>query len=83
MDFTPSIQAVRKSDSYNYWTTLPSNKYYLTAIMHDIKKTIDRLRNSRPNSRQLTKSQAWAPFKRDTSLSYECAKRIGRRCELT
>ncbi|KAL6825941.1 hypothetical protein J3E69DRAFT_279665 [Trichoderma sp. SZMC 28015] len=97
IDFTRSIQAatlfgegfgeliepIRKTDLCGYWTTLPSKKYYLAASMEDIKRIIDRLGNSRTNPPRLTRSQVWAPFKRDASLSCECAKGMGRHCELT
>ncbi|PNP50211.1 hypothetical protein THARTR1_09200 [Trichoderma harzianum] len=97
VDFTRSIQAatlfgrgfgeliepVNKTNLCGYWTTLPSNKYYLAASMEDIKRIIDRLGNPRANPPHLTRSQAWAPFIRDAGRSCECAKGMGRHCELT
>ncbi|KAL7929618.1 hypothetical protein V8C35DRAFT_331124 [Trichoderma chlorosporum] len=81
--FGELIKPTTASNVCSYWSTLPSNKYYLAASMDDLKRIMERLGDLESNPPQLTQSQAWIPYAKDSSPSCECGNDTGRHCELT
>lgn len=79
--FGELIKPVTKSDLCSYWTSLPLNKYYLAASMEDLWDITDSSGgNLTANPPRLTRSQAWVPFKMDTSQRCDCG--TSQHCEL-